>query len=102
MSATTAMMPHTISTPTAAPAGRRHVLDLDDFSRDEIAEVGFVQFPDNGAQEGGIPGLDGAGHLLDKFWPDLPFIIPHRVAVEQRFVGVRNIGIVGHAAPSLV
>ena len=40
MSATTTMAPQITSTPTAVSERRRqHVLDLDDFSRDEIVEV---------------------------------------------------------------
>ena len=71
--------------------------------RDQVAEIGLMQFRDNAAQERGIGRLDGARDRLDKFRPDLPFIVPHRMAVEQRgLVGMRNIGIVGHAAPSPV
>jgi len=44
--------------------------------------------------------MDGVGDLFDKILTYPPLIIPHRVTVEHRCIGrLRNVHIVGHAAP---
>ena len=68
-------------------------------SLDQVAEVGFMEFTHDVAQERGILALDGARDPGDEVVPDVALIVPHRVAIEQRGLGVRNIGIFGHAAP---
>ena len=51
--------------------------------RDQIAEIGLVQFRHHLAQQRPVGGVDGARDLLDKLVTELPLFIPHREMVER-------------------
>ena len=57
--------------------------------RDQIAEIGLVQFRDHGAQERRIGGMDRARDFLDEFVANFAIFVAHRQTVEH---GGRRLG----------
>ena len=67
---------------------------------DQVAEVGFMEFGDDGAQKCGIGRLNRARDFRDKLVTNPAIFVAHRVTVEQRRIGgLGNVGIFGHTAP---
>ncbi len=83
-------------------AGQFHQLDavVGLERRDQIAEIGLVQFRHHRAQQRRIGLVNGAGDFLDEFVANFAIFVAHREALEHRGIGrLGHIDILGHAAP---
>ena len=65
--------------------------------RDQIAEIGLMEFGYHGAQKRRVVSFDCTRHLIDEFAADLAVLPAHRDAVEHRVAG--NVHLFGHGAP---
>ena len=83
-------------------AGQFHQLDavVGFERRDQIAEIGLMEFRHDRAQQRRIGGMDRARDFLDKFVANFAIFVAHRETVEHRRIGrLGNVQIFGHAAP---
>ena len=79
-------------------AGQLHEADavLGVEGRDQVAEIGLVQFGHDLAQERSVRRLDAAGDLLDEFGANFAVFVAHRQPVEHRGVVRGKVLRFGH------
>ena len=65
--------------------------------RDQITEIGLMEFSHHGAQKRRVISFDCARHLIDEFAADFAVLTAHREAIEHRVAG--NVHLFGHGAP---
>ena len=68
--------------------------------RDQIAEIGLMEFRHDRPQQRRIGGMDRLRDCFDKFVANFAVFVTHRETVQQRRIGrLGNVQIFGHAAP---